>query len=312
VRTMKACAVLFLLSCVIAVRESRGLDLLASLGTTESDDITAVAARASNDYVRARLANGSFAPESYVFGNGGLWPDGTRDASIDKLTFLDVAHTIAFPLEGRNYLPSKDPKTTRLLIMVYWGGTQSQDQPNQSAAYASLQDAIDSMNRARMLGDSVQMRGGSLLQAQGQMDVALSLVTAANRARDDADFRTAKLLGYDSWWDDSAPGYFVNPARERRFEDLLYELEDGRYFVVLMAYDFQLMWKQKKHKLLWETRFSIRQRHHEFDRDLPVMAQFASQYFGQDSHGLVHEKIPLGRVDVGEPKSLGEVGAPSK
>jgi len=38
--------------------------------------------------------------------------------------------------------------------------------------------------------------------------------------------------------------------------------------VVLMAYDFQLLWKEKKHKLLWETRFSIRQRHNDFDRQL--------------------------------------------
>ena len=37
------------------------------------------------------------------------------------------------------------------------------------------------------------------------------------------------------------------------------------------------------------------------------MAQFASRYFGQDSHGLIHEAIPLGRVDVGDVKSLGEV-----
>jgi len=120
------------------------------------------------------------------------------------------------------------------------------------------------------------------------------------------DARNAALLGYS----DELAQQGTRARRERG--DLIEEIEFSRYFVVLMAYDFQLMWKQKKHKLLWETRFSIRQRHHEFDRDLPVMAQFASQYFGQDSHGLVHEKIPLGRVDVGEPKSLGEVGAPSK
>jgi len=291
-----------------AVCESRAFDVISLLGSTDSDDITAVAARRSSDYARTRLANGSFAPESYVFGSGGLWPDGTRDPSIDRLTFLDVAHTIAFPLAGQNYLPGKDPGTTRLLIMVYWGGTQPQDQPNQSVAYADLQAAADAVSRVRMLGSSAL----SVQQIQGEMDVALSLVAAANRARDDADFRTAKLLGYDSWWDSTAPGYFVNPGRERRFQDMLEELEDGRYFVVLMAYDFQLMRKQRTHKLLWETRFSIRQRRHEFDRDLPAMAQYASQYFGQDSRGLVHERIPLGRVDVGEPRSLGEVEAPAK
>jgi hypothetical protein len=42
---------------------------------------------------------------------------------------------------------------------------------------------------------------------------------------------------------------------------------------------------------------------------LLALAQFASQYFGQDSHGLVHKEIPLGRVDIGEIKSLGQVPA---
>jgi hypothetical protein len=89
--------------------------------------------------------------------------------------------------------------------------------------------------------------------------------------------------------------------------DEVAEIEENRYFVVLMAYDFQLMWKQRKHKLLWETRFSIREKDHQFDRDLPAMARYASKYFGQDSHGLVRKEVPLGRVEIGDVKSLGEV-----
>ncbi len=41
--------------------------------------------------------------------------------------------------------------------------------------------------------------------------------------------------------------------------------------------------------------------HNRFDRALPGMAQYASQYFGQDSRGLIRRVIPEGRVDVGEP-----------
>jgi hypothetical protein len=88
-------------------------------------------------------------------------------------------------------------------------------------------------------------------------------------------------------------------------QDLIDELEDNRYFVVLMAYDFQLLWKEKKHKLLWETRFSIRQRHNEFDRQLASMAKEASRYFGQDSHGIIRKPLPEGRVTLGEPKVIG-------
>ncbi len=90
---------------------------------------------------------------------------------------------------------------------------------------------------------------------------------------------------------------------------MLNELEEDRYFVVLMAYDFQLLLKQKKHKLVWETRFSMREHVNAFDKQLPAMVLGASKYFGKDSNGLIHDTIPEGRVDVGDIKSLGEVPA---
>jgi hypothetical protein len=79
--------------------------------------------------------------------------------------------------------------------------------------------------------------------------------------------------------------------------------------VIIMAYDFQKMWKQKQHKLLWETRFSIQQRGVEFDRQLPAMAMNASRFFGQDSHGLIRKDLPLGHVDIGELKTMGPLAA---
>jgi len=39
------------------------------------------------------------------------------------------------------------------------------------------------------------------------------------------------------------------------------------------------------------------------------MAQYASQYFGHDSEGLVRKAIPLGHVDIGDVKTLGAVPA---
>ncbi|HEY5227687.1 MAG TPA: hypothetical protein VIJ19_04045, partial [Opitutaceae bacterium] len=84
-------------------------------------------------------------------------------------------------------------------------------------------------------------------------------------------------------------------------EDLIAEIEDSRYFVVLMAYDFQLLWKDKKHKLLWETRFSINEGHNRFDHALPVLSQYASQYFGQPTNGLQRSRVLDGKVEIGAP-----------
>jgi hypothetical protein len=141
------------------------------------------------------------------------------------------------------------------------------------------------------------------------MTAASILLTMENHDRDKRDFENAAMLGYDS------PGiigteygnYVRGTPLSVERDDLYNEIEENRYFVVLMAYDFQLIWKQKKHKLLWQTRFSISERRNAFDRALPLMAQYASKYFGQDSHGLLRERVPEGRVEIGAVKSLGTV-----
>jgi len=78
---------------------------------------------------------------------------------------------------------------------------------------------------------------------------------------------------------------------------------------VLMAYDFQQIARNKKHVLLWETRFSIRQHGNNFDEQLGVMADYASRYFGQNSNGLVHTRALKESVKLDELKILGEVPA---
>jgi len=118
------------------------------------------------------------------------------------------------------------------------------------------------------------------------------------------DYRNAQMLGYNSGeglvgtdW----AAMLQTTALRWRGHDQVMDIESPRYFVVLMAYDFQLMWKQKKHKLLWDARFSLDESRSDFGKALPAMAQYASRYFGQDSHGLVRKPVPLGHVEVGQP-----------
>jgi hypothetical protein len=230
----------------------------------EATVITAVSSRVSDDYVRARLQNGFFAPETYAFGKGGYWGGPMHDGTIDELRFIDVARTIAGPLAAQNYLPTKDPNETKLLIMVYWGTTTG------SLFYRTHSGSIDDY-------------GGETL--------------------DKLDALTAPLLGYETELAE-AQRLRLTPFRFRLL-DLIDEIEQNRYFVVLMAYDFQLLWKQKKHKLLWETRFSIPEQRSDFSLQLVAMARYASRYFGQDTKGLIRKPLPEGNVKVGELKVLG-------
>ena len=269
--------------------------ILPAASAAEGTVLTAVYSRVSDDYVRPKFADGTFQPETYAFGRGGHWSGGMRDASIDNMGFTAIARIIAGPLAAQNYLPAKDPKTTRLLIMVYWGTTTGTGDASHSVAYQNLAGS-----QTPKLNPKVTETGQEI------SDIALDMALMENRLRDRADLQNARLLGYDSEGligTEYGRGLELTALRGRQ-RDLIDEIEDNRYFVVLMAYDFQMMWKEKKHKLLWETRFSIRQRHHDFDQQLEPMAEFASQYFGLDSHGLIHHPVPEGHVTVGEPKVL--------
>ena len=308
-------------ACLISQPSARAFD--------DSGAVTVVSSRVSDAYARGRLSDGSLQPEYYAFAEGGHWVSGINDASIDSLHFMDVAKTIAGSLGSRNYIPAKDPKSTKLLIVLYWGRTMTPGRADQSVAVQNLQDATapaaaaKSSNAQQNIAATAQMSvlgamacghfvaDTSVAQIADQIDSdnaftgAMAVVAAENRGRDELDAQNAAMLGYDAWLNTSAT--LQGTPLEHRRQDLVDELEQDRYFVVLMAYDFQAMWKQKQHKLLWETRFSVRQQGLEFDKQLPAISLNAAQYFGKDSHGLVHMALPEGRVAVGDLKSLGQV-----
>jgi len=268
--------------------------LLAPTAARAADGITAVYSRASDDYVRATVSDGSFLSEAYAFGKGGYYGACIRDATIDNLSFMDVAHAIASPLATQNYLPSRDPNNTRLLIMVYWGATDG------SMDLSSLNIATGRRGRGNGAGPYAGDYGG------GQWSLASLVWGPSSTQAQMTDARNAALLGYI----DELAQQGTKARRERG--DLIEEIEFSRYFVVLMAYDFQLMWKHNQHKLLWEARFSVREQGNDFAVALPAMAQYASEYFGKDSHGLLRTRVPDGRIYMGDPTVIDYLVASDK
>jgi len=276
---------------------------LATLRAVEgAEGITAVSSRVSKDYVRAKLADGSYQPEEYAFGNGGDYGGPIHDDTIDKMSFTDIAKLIAGPLADQKYIPSRDPAKTKLVIMVYWGTTDVPEAISTTNAYQNYQLALQEYNEI--------LAGNKSYWAQNAADAVLSAglvqLNWENNRRDKIDYKNADLLGYNS----PDGRQLIGTARGNQMEftalrgarnDLVSEIEGNRYFVVLMAYDFQVLWKQKKHRLLWETRLSINQPRNDFGKALPAMAKFASSFFGQASHGLVRQANRGGNVKVGEP-----------
>jgi hypothetical protein len=277
----------------------------AGPGPVGAVGITAVSSRVSKDYVRTRLPDGSFQAEEYAFGDGGLVSGALRDPSIDKLKFLDIARVVARALSAQNYRPTRDLNTEKLLIVLYWGTTIVPSTFSGSVAAQNYQDAMRTVIESHL-----NVQKAYMLEAAAE--IPLNMESAQ---RNQIDIRNSLLLGYDS---DAVTGasYGANAGQigvvGAHNDELLAELEDARFFVVLLAYDFQVFRKEGKHKLLWETRFSIDELKNDFDKALPTMVQYASIYFGQDSHGLLRRQIPDGQVRLGETKSLGEVEVPAK
>ena len=253
---------------------ARAFDLVSA-----GEEITAVSSKVYGGYARKRLADGSFQPEHFCFANGGFLNRNapgmemsatlfTRDDTIDELGFGQIARMIVGPLAAQGFLPTHDPGAADLVIVVFWG---------------------------RSIGTSAHP--GSTLSG-----------TLYGPDQDRIDLQNARLLGFDSEgvFGQGFAGNSIASALKRQLNSgVMAAIKEDRYYVILRAFDFQSAWRRRKLRLLWETRFSLSQRHHDFEKDLPGMARAASQFFGQDSGGLVRKPIPLGRVDIGDVRSLG-------
>jgi hypothetical protein len=287
--------------------------VFASRGRSENnapgiEGVEAVSSKVAPDYIRAKLTDGTYKPEYYSFGKGGNWGGEIKDDTIDKLGFMDIARTIAPSLESQKYFPARDPATTKLVIMVYWGTTAVPPPYDEDPLYQGYFAAVEE-SRILLSGIPPQVDESNDVLSSGLHELDIE-----NGIRDRLDFKNAGMLGYDASGlvGTDRGKYLSHTALRMEGDDERAEIEENRYFIVLMAYDFQLMWKQKKHKLLWEARFSISERHNQFDKALPAMTEYAARYFGQPTNGLIRKRLLNDHVEVGDPTMIEFIGEPKK
>ncbi len=287
-------------------------------------DVVAMYSSVSPAYNRTALPDGGFKPETFAFGDGGQLGGTMADLTLDKLRIGDIARLLAPSLAARDYVAASDPKTTDLLIMVYWGatdGTNSLAERNLAGDDISLPpppNLPDVPNGGSAMGDNgtadPAMAGNGFkaqainiqkAAADNALTGAMALENVANQKRDRLDAESADLLGYSAEMKTMGPS--APTALNLRRQELVDEVEESRYYVVLMAYDFRTLLLRKERKLLWETRFSIRARGHDFGKDVAAMAKDASRYFGRDSRGLVRDNYDA-HVTIGTMRVVDAAG----
>lgn len=130
--------------------------------------------------------------------------------------------------------------------------------------------------------------------------------------RDKINTDNARVLGYMDALAEMSVFSGVGGPGEDRYTQLLGDVEETRYYIMISAYDFRALSEQGKRQLRWQVRVSVRSPGNNFGDSLIPMLKSASRYFGQDSGKLVQIEESKGTVELGELKFLGEAKEPEK
>ena len=302
------------------------LMLVRSLKQAADDTLTtSVFSKQASGYKREKLQDGTFKPEYYAISNGGYSPGVGKDPSIDEVPFSAIAGVVAQHLAKQNYFLAKDSKSAQLLLVIQWGASvpfsdstykegidRLSGAANSVKATAVQKTQVEQAQTSAQSPDGIQSDGASAAQAaQNEFQDELVMMQMNNSARDKANERNANLLGYMGE---------MNSANDQRrvagagtyYNDLVSDIENKRYYVIVSAFDFRAATQEKSKKLLWSTRVSIQAQGNRFDERLVTMMANASRQFGQDSGRLIRQYQRAPRVDLGELKYLGVVSDPSK
>jgi len=268
-----------------AVMAGAILALLAPATGWAAEEViaTAVYSRVGNGYKREKAKDGSFQPEYYALSNGGRLDGTTADITVDRVTYPEVAELTQRFLTRQNYHYARDKEEATLLLVLNWGNTI----PFDRTAYEQV---VNDVGSGREGGKGLDM---------------------ANLERDQINEDNARILGY---MDDLADSNDIRrwAGGGDRYKDLIADVEEGRYYVMISAYDFKALSKWGKRQLLWQVRVSVRSPGNNFVDSLVPLLRSASKYFGQDSGKLVRIEESKGTVELGDLKFLGEAGERKK
>jgi hypothetical protein len=292
------------------------------LVAAEATVATAVSSRTGNGYMRERLPDGSFKTEFYALSNGGRVAGTTSDATVDKVTYPEVADIAIRLLAGQNYRYAAKASDAKLLVVLYWGTTIGFNGGNYSNQVNSAAAALGNLKAqgggsanvpGQAGGFSAGAESAEVAAAGGVFEDEMFRLLSENRARDQINLPNAQLLGYLDEIN-RADGIQRFVGAGDRYNDLIADIEESRYYIIISAYDFPALVKNGKKNLLWSTRVSVRSPGNRFDDSVMAMMKSAAKYFGQNSGKLVRGEESKGTVEMGDVKFMGEAkdAAPAK
>jgi hypothetical protein len=142
-------------------------------GLLWGDDRVAVQTRFAADYMAWKFGSGAPKDETYLFAQGQYFPGVVRDRSLNRMTFMQIATTLAGGLAKQHYFPTRDLQKADLLIVVHWGMTTVAENNYKQLAMSSMMvDDSDKLRReiAKSLANGTAAPAGQPQDGGGRPD----------------------------------------------------------------------------------------------------------------------------------------------
>ncbi|MGK0237738.1 MAG: hypothetical protein ACI92G_001198 [Candidatus Pelagisphaera sp.] len=240
---------------------------------------------AEKSYLKKKDAGESVRRETYHMVEGKSHGGVIRDSSLREVPFIEVAEGLARELETRNYYPAQAKEAGDFVIIVHRGITRIE------ADWDELFPVDDSEEAAEESDDEEE-------EELTNPETYLREEGFSNAEQDNA-----QLIGFDR----ALKRRGLMPQDELELQEML---RSERYFLVLMAFDWQKIQKTGEKKLLWSTRFSMDAIGVGFDDAHFALSRGAANYFGTNLDGkLGKTKTFVGPGDVvtGDLEVIGTV-----
>lgn len=270
------------------------------LGSAYAENRIAIKAIASDEYTAARALDDSKKTQTYQFMKGNYHPGTTADSGMKDMTFEDIVRNMAVHLKKQGYYPLPEPGDSDLLFVVHYGRTTSEPTLEDMLGYTSLEDQGYTEEVA-----NAGAGGATLTQSEMNATADFGFSMAA---RDNSEtggqlslFYKAQLLGME----EAFLGSGVTISEERLLKTLL---DQERYFIVLVAYDYPKL-KAGEIEPLWTTRYSIRAIGQSFEEAIEDLNLVAGDFYGKNLKGLTQRRVSdRSRVEMGEIEVIGNEG----
>ena len=277
--------------------------VLGGLSAWGADAVT-ISASAIRGYERPLDVDGKPLPETYVFMEGLDLAGTTADGSSKQMGFDQIIRVLAVNLAKQNYFPTRDVPAANLVIRVYWGTTTVYEDPLKELSTEALNAAMQEYRNTIGAPAGALGEAGTIADA-GAINQNLRESWTSQMSAAAAVDRNAALLGYQGTLERER----AKPVVTTTEMSLSNELNEERYFVVLVAYDYQRLKQEKKGKPLWITRLSIRSPGNNFTEAMPALAVAGADVFGKQIDGLVRVRANVAdaQVKLDDLKFLGDV-----